>query len=169
MKLPFFLLSTAGIVLSSASFCARAASTPVVESNPAVAVCQAARSANEGSLRKRPKAVQNEGTTGVFVTCGLHGNGHTSIEDNSKTVVIYLLNIGAAPVTVSCTAVDASIGDITTTRSSTMAPNSVGQIVFVATDVDEQGRWATPAFSCSLPPGAGIRQLWHRFDQEIGE
>jgi len=48
------MLSATALTLCAGGFCAQAAATttPVTESNPAVLACQAARSANEGVLRK---------------------------------------------------------------------------------------------------------------------
>jgi hypothetical protein len=164
----FVMLPAAALALSGVSFCAHSATTPVVEATAAVMACQAARSANEGTLRKRPKAVQNEGTTSVFVSCGLHGNGDTGIGARTNKATVTLTNIGSAPVVVSCTAVDASTGIAAVTKSATIAAGLGYSMTFLATDLNTAGYWYTPAFSCVLPPNAGIKQIWHYFHQEIG-
>lgn len=162
------LVPATALALSGASFCAHSATTPVVEANSAVLACQAARSANEGALRKRPKAVQNEGTTSVFVSCGLHGNGFNGISPRTTSVIMSMLNIGPTPVIVSCTAVDSLTGAGTVTKSATIGAGSGYAMNFLATDLNSAGYWYSPAFSCVLPPNAGIKQIWHYFDQEIG-
>jgi len=169
MKLPLLLmLSASGVCLSAGSFDARAAITTVTEANPAVGVCQAARSANEGALRKRPMGVQNEGPSTVFVSCGLHGNGPAEgIGPYTSEVSFILLNIGTTPATVNCTAIDTAAHIIGATRSITVMPGQTPLLTFVGTDIASNRQWFSPAFSCSLAPGAGISEVWHHFAQQI--
>ena len=170
MKLPFLLISILGACFSLGSFDAQALVTFVTEANPAVGVCQAARSANEGVLRKRPMAVQNEGPTTVFVSCGLHGNGPAQgVGPYTSQVGFSLLNIGTTPATVNCTAIDTALHIIGATKSVTILPNQTPLLVFTANDIASNGQWFSPAFSCSLPPGAGISELWHNFAQQISD
>src|SRR5690606_38287655 len=69
-------------------------------------VCAAARPAFEGRVRKRPLALQNEGTATAFVSCappqftGIAGDPELGLQ-------IMLVNLGDAPATVNCTGVTA--------------------------------------------------------------
>jgi hypothetical protein len=72
-----------------------------------------------------------------------------------------LLNTGTAPATVNCTAIDTALHIIGATRLVTVMPNQTPQLTFVGTNIASNGQWFSPAFSCSLPPGAGISEIWH--------
>ena len=47
----------------------------------AVDRCQPALPTFDGSIRKRPKAVQNEGTSIAFITCGFSGDNFAANDD----------------------------------------------------------------------------------------
>src|SRR5690606_34316104 len=66
-------------------------------------VCAAALPAFEGLVRKRPRAIQNEGSTNAFVTCA--PPQFTEAADPGLGPSIVLVNHGAGAVTVACTGV----------------------------------------------------------------
>jgi hypothetical protein len=71
-------------------------------------VCQAALPSYEGQIRKRPLAIQNEGTAAAFITCSPSSLQYVPMQDFGHGV--FLANNSAASVTVNCTAVMGSGG-----------------------------------------------------------
>lgn len=166
-------LPAAVVALAALSTLPRADAALVAraENYPAVNVCQGALPSYEGLLRKRPKALQNEGGATSFVTCGLHGQGlASSIGPRAKRVSIYFINVGNAPVSTTCTAVEALGEERYVTKTTVTSPgNTQNAIGFTALELDPaNGWWRTPAISCSLPPGAGISTIWYHFEQDTG-
>lgn len=133
-------------------------------------VCQPALPAFDGSFRKRPLAMQNEGTSTAFVTCAFGGvfNGVPS----QKTLTIGFTNNTAAAITVNCTLVDAHAGVLTPTYfpKSISVPPAGSPVALLLWDFAENGgiRFTYPAASCALPPGTGVQVTNHTFDEEIG-
>lgn len=143
------------------------------ETSSAVKVCQGALPAFEGALRKRPKAIQNEGSSAAFVTCGTEGRGLSrTMSPNAKRLQLFFVSSAPSYANVTCTVVDA--GRLTTnaaySRTITVAPgNTQDSVLFVAADLDAvSGIWYIPAVSCALPPGVGISHLWYDFTEENG-
>ena len=99
-------------------------------------VCAAALPAFEGLVRKRPRAIQNEGSTNAFVTCA--PPQFTEAADPGLGPSIVLVNHGAGAVTVLASA---PIVCRTDGRQSA-AQFEVGQLV--SFDV-EPGATFTPA------------------------
>ena len=132
--------------------------------------CQGALPSFEGSLRKRPLAIQNEGTGDAFVTCAFEGsNGAT--RDTTQISVI-LRNLGPTAVNVSCTLVDGGIGLYTPsyfTKTVSVAPGATtnSAISWVAADNGGLG-FIYPAMSCNLPPGVAIPGTIRFFNEDVG-
>lgn len=126
-------------------------------------VCAAALPAFEGLVRKRPLALQNEGTATAFVSCappqftGIAGDPQLGLE-------ITLVNLGDAPATVNCTGVSAV----------PVAPLGGGEVIEyipLSATIPAGGRsslsWGESdgagdftSVSCGLPPGTGIGDVW---------
>lgn len=142
------------------------------ETSSAVKVCQGALPAFEGALRKRPKAIQNEGSSAAFVSCAIEGRGLSrTMSAHAKRLQLFFVSSAPGYNNVTCTVVDA--GQLTSnaaySRTITVAPgNTQDSVLFVATDLDANGRWFIPAVSCALPPGVGISHLWYDFTEENG-
>lgn len=119
--------------------------------------CQPALPAYDGNIRKRPLAVQNEGTTIAFVTCGM--KGAFAARPINRTVSITLANTSSTPVSATCTLVDGR--DL-----ALSSPVFLPKTILVATSLPSVFEWTAasnegrnfiyPAISCGLPPGIGI-------------
>lgn len=134
-------------------------------------VCQAALPSYEGQIRKRPLAIQNEGTAPAFVTCSPASLQFVAMASLGHG--IYLANASASEVTVNCTAVMGA-----STWSSEYAPKSVtlsagsGQMLYwTAADFPTNGPSNRTTFntSCQLAPGVGIRTIYVNQDFDIGD
>ena len=78
---------------------------------PAMA-CQAALPVFDGQIRKRPLAIQNEGTSNAFITCALRGRfgGTSATTGTSAFVTVGLINNTGSSRTATCTLVDGRNG-----------------------------------------------------------
>lgn len=130
--------------------------------------CQSALPVFDGNIRKRPQAVQNEGTGGAFVTCSYpSGEGRTSGGSATTRVWQYFINNSDAPVTINCTGVAGHPGDEADQfipKSLILNPDELDEISWLAEDFEgapavfpEQGNFS---ISCNLPPGAGLAQAY---------
>ena len=129
-------------------------------------VCQGALPAFDGLIRKRPLAVQNEGSADAFVTCALLNLGYNSGTHRISGGTLYLQNLGGGSRTVSCTAVNSSAvaapgSPLYATRSVSVPANANGstELAFLATDFPGAPFLLpgdTLSVSCNLPPGLGI-------------
>ena len=161
----------AGVVLAGQGFSTQARAVTVdrgLTANP-VTFCQAALPAYEGLIRKRPLAVQNEGTATAFVTCGFVNDATST---GTRKVFAYFLNNDSAARQVTCTLVTSVAGatNLYFTKSITIPANSTGQFLTWEAGVDTGGtyfsRWV--ALSCSLPVGTGIAYLASFHDSNVG-
>lgn len=159
---------TLALALAAASGSAHAvdASRDVISHGPAN--CQAALPVFDGQIRKRPRAIANEGTGMAFITCDFEGT------PNSLGVVtlagVRLQNRSSAPATVSCTLVQA-VGDIENgpsgTKSVAMAAGSTALLVWTAADFGGN-LLSSPAMSCGVPPGVEIYATKLTYNEAIG-
>ena len=134
----------------------------------APAYCNGALPSFEGALRKRPLAVQNEGTAPAFVTCGLATEGRAYFVE-----VVARSTVGTA-LTLTCTLVNGWDGGTTngySTKTVTL-PADGGRDGFgwQPQDFGNVGTFAHEALSvtCNLPAGANINSLYVDFRREIG-
>lgn len=119
--------------------------------------CQPALPAYDGNIRKRPLAVQNEGTSVAFVTCAM--KGAFAARPINSAVAITLVNTTAAPVSATCTLVDGRDLALSTPvfLSLTRTLSTSLPTVFEWTATSNGGsNFIYPALSCGLPPGIGI-------------
>ena len=137
----------------------------------AVASCQGNLPNSEGSLRKRPLAVANEGTTSAFVTCGFQDiNNNPS---GTQSVTVYFINNSAADVTVNCTLVNgilnAALFDITyLPKSIVVTAGNVNAVGWSAGADNEGTNFVAPSLSCALPGKTDLSLINHVFPEEIG-
>lgn len=161
----------AALTMTSASFAVQSAVIERQEVRLSADVCQPALPAFDGNIRKRPLAMQNEGTGNAFVTCGFGGvfNGVPS----QKTLSVGFTNITGAEIAVSCTLVNALAG----VQNPQFFPKSIAVppagapvtlLLWSATNDNGGTLFTYPAASCLLPPGVGVVNTLHTFDEEIG-
>ena len=134
------------------------------------ASCQAALPVFDGKIRKRPKAIANEGTSSAFITCDFDSinNGGTGFTD----IGIFFINRSGVAKTVNCTFVD-GIYDVAFSPSlvksvvmpTTTAPVSLG--VTAATD-NAGNNFTAPAISCEIPAGVEIAAVRGVYPEEVG-
>jgi hypothetical protein len=130
----------------------------------ASAVCQGALPAFETQIRKRPLAVQNEGTAAAFVTCSLNNAGSSSGTSRITQATVYLVNNNTGSRTLSCTGVSAAASPdpepLYAVKSVQVPGGSDGTALsFTADDFPGESFALTgDAFSvsCSITPGTGI-------------
>lgn len=162
-----FALATLAVLATGAT--ASAAPIDRTKMVMATSICQSALPVFDGVVRKRPMAVQNEGTTATFITCGLEGEYFGA--RHAREVYVHLTNLTASTVTVSCTLVDAGNG----LNAPTYLPKSAVLPANIPTwdmhwslaDSGGQG-FLYPAISCNLPPGTGIKGAGWIYREEIG-
>lgn len=135
----------------------------------ATSYCQTALPVFDGNVRKRPLAVQNEGSSNAFVTCSF-----TAQATDANLVTLIANNIGASPASLTCTAV---------TGLNTGANEYVVKTVVVPASGWQGMQWTGADFngspakipgiglfnvSCALPPGVGIGNSVIAFEEDIG-
>lgn len=132
--------------------------------------CQGALPAFAGTLRARPLALQNEGTTDAFVTCSLpfdDDNGEGATEINA----VFQNTTGAA-ITTSCTLVDGSLRIGTpyyVVKSVSIGANGTAELTFLANDYANPSTLITrPNLSCQLPSGLGLAYVYFYGPRQIG-
>lgn len=158
------LLASAAIA-ALASPSAATAGTPL-ESQVVMAAgtCQSALPVFDGVIRKRPLAVQNEGNSSAFITCGMEGV--LDAFPVTSLVTVAFTNTADVEVIINCTLVDggsAFSSPIYLLNSIKLAPNApLGIITWTAAD-NAGSNFIYPSVSCSLPPGAGIVAVGREF------
>lgn len=132
-------------------------------SQPA-ARCQGALPAFETAIRKRPLAIQNEGTSSSFITCGFEFDSYEAIDNSALMVDTYFTNNTAAPVSLTCTAVTGwQTGDNEfVSLTEVIAPGAQSEnMVWYAEDFAGGGlATGLVAISCNLPVGVGVNDTY---------
>jgi hypothetical protein len=130
----------------------------------ATANCQGALPNFEGAIRKRPLAVQNEGSAASFVSCSFSSEYDTEAQRPVSYFGAFFTNGSATARTVTCTGVAGyDTGDNTyVSKSVTVAPNRLEQadIFFVPGDIGGAGYYPLVSMSCNIPPGVGINDTY---------
>ena len=142
----------------------------------ATGVCQAALPAFEGQIRKRPLAVQNEGSANAFVSCSLFSPGAPAtsfLHGAIYAVILTLDNDRPDPVDVTCTLVVGASRSPWTRyfpRTVTLPANSTYNQIAWSQDPDFDGGMVNPSpgISCNLEPGVGIADTTVYYNEEIG-
>jgi hypothetical protein len=134
----------------------------------APAHCQGALPNFEGALRKRPLALQNEGTSSAFVTCAIPTQGRVS----GLEVYVSTHNGTSSPVT--CTAVTGWKGGTNHYVPKTVETDASGEwaVFFWAPGDFVPDATAFPngyiALSCNLAPGTGLNDFWVYSSETVG-
>lgn len=137
--------------------------------------CQGALPNFEGSLRKRPLAVANEGTTTAFVTCGIHIPSIFSVGGATNPGMdhawVGFRNRSGADVTVNCSLVESN-GDGTAqasiAKSITVAAGGFTEAQWDGTADHAGTNFRLPAFSCALPPATDITHIIYNYTMDVG-
>jgi hypothetical protein len=171
MRLPNYITCPAFLLLIGATTGATAAEVETSYFSHAAANCQSALPVFDGNIRKRPKALANEGTSIAFVTCAFE---QTPTPPNKIVRVIQLaLNRGGVARTVSCTLVDGIRDEVLSpshTQTVTLNGNGVwAALVWDADLMNEGTNYTSPALSCSLPPGVELSGTAIDVLREIGD
>ena len=147
----------------------------VFGTNPA-GICQGALPAFETAIRKRPLAIQNEGSTTAFITCSFTSQGEWGGSARNPTrVSVFVNNASGAAVPLSCTGVT---GYATQSSSHYVVKQvnltaGTGQHVMNWVPADfQEGATLFPSglfsISCGLPPGVAINDSYVHFSEEVG-
>jgi len=122
----------------------------------AQASCDPALPVYDANVRQRPLAIQNEGVTPGFVTCGFAVDENA---DNVRDFGVQVRNRSLVTQTVTCTAVvgDDRNGADYYAKSITLAPGAAGVLSWIAAQNGENDGWDGPVgSSCLLPPGTSL-------------
>jgi len=159
------VLASALLTLIIASAPAAAVDEDMETAANATANCQGALPNFEGSIRKRPLGVQNEGTALSFVTCSFSTEYDVLDIAQISYLGAFFSNSTASPVTVTCTAVagfekyEANVYISKSVSVPANAPESTA-LYFQPGDNGGQGYYPIVSMSCALPPGVGIHDTY---------
>lgn len=167
MNCILFHLGTAAIVAGLGMVHeAHAATSPRLNFQNAAGFCQPALPAYEGSIRKRPTAVANEGSSNAFVSC----SSLTQAEDSTGMSEIYLVlyNRTAAPINATCSLVHSyQAGGTIIPKTLSIPANDRAFFQWTAAEVGFPSiRFAN--WSCNLPPGVDVGYSWFMYSEEVG-
>ncbi|MEN1956906.1 hypothetical protein [Luteimonas changyuni] len=166
----------AALVVAAPAFSldARSAEVSRYDFQGAAAICQPATAAYGQSVRSRPLAVVNEGTSNTFVTCALRGDPRPGGRGAMKVLVETGAPVGRNGI-VSCTFVDGTqhgnvVDAVYRTKSASVAAGSRGvtltwQPVEIAGAPEHIFR---PAVQCMLSPGIALHYLSVTYDEDVG-
>lgn len=134
--------------------------------NPA-GICQAALPAFEGQIRKRPLAIQNEGSSNAFVTCAF------TSQAEATSVIMYFAGVDNVAREITCTGVTGFNKGLNQFVTKTIAlPASVSSSMTWSPADFSGGSSTFPdarfSVSCNLTPGVGINDSGIGFNEEVG-
>lgn len=156
----------AGLTLAVAATYSVPVTAQTIHSNASqpAARCQGALPAFETAIRKRPLAIQNEGTTPSFITCGFEFDAGDAIDNSALMVDTYFTNNTAAPVSLTCTAVTGwQTGDNEfVSLTEVIQPGAQSEeMAWFAEDFTGGGMASgLVAISCALPVGVGVNDTY---------
>lgn len=136
----------------------------------ATAFCQPALPTFDGNIRKRPLAVQNEGSSNAFITCSLLAQGLNTI----TLAGIYAASNDGAAHSLTCTGITGyNTGTNEAVVKTVELPASGGQVQLVWEAGDFDGAPAVfPSslfnVSCNLAPGVGLNDIYTSFSEDVG-
>lgn len=139
-----------------------------LDTNAAVAACRAALPAYQEQLRFRPLSVQNEGNTGVFVTCAFE-NAHVQA-GVTPAVGIVFRNDGNVDRTSDCTLIDSTSlvsGPYWRFSGLELPAATAGIEVELRVSAVPPYSLHSTAVSCRLPPGTGIAAVWREYVEQV--
>lgn len=175
MKLATTIAGLTLAVAATYSIPATAQSLHANSSQP-VARCQGALPAFETAIRKRPLAIQNEGSTASYVTCGFEFDSGAAVDNASFLVDTYFTNNTDAVATVTCSGVTGYAGGENeyVSMSAELEPNGSGgegNLYWFDSDFEGGGMQSgLVAINCRLPAGVGINDtyvFWEEADAPV--
>jgi hypothetical protein len=126
----------------------------------APAHCQGALPNFEGALRKRPLALQNEGTSNAFVTCAIPTQGRVD------GLEVYGSSHAGVAGNVDCTLVSGYKGGTNNYIPKSMTTTADGEWAgsyWDGSDFPGEPELMPSSFiavSCNLAPGTGLNDFW---------
>ena len=130
--------------------------------------CTGALPTFEGSLRKRPKAIGNEGTTTAFVTCSAVANDLSS--EKPQQVFASFTNNTSISVNVNCSLIngDAFYGSIATPQTMSLPPGTLTYMEWSPVSPAPTLPNYSANISCALPPGVELDIFGQVINEDIG-
>jgi hypothetical protein len=135
----------------------------------ASARCQGALPGFAGTIRMRPLAAANIGSSPVFVSCGwLSDQSNTSVD----SMGLYARTSGGVDVSLSCTAsVGYATGSVlySTKAVTLLADGSQDSIYWYGSDFGGSIDPVEPlSVSCQLPAGAELNDMYFNYQEDVG-
>lgn len=136
----------------------------------ATGACQSALPVFDGQIRKRPLAVQNEGTASAFITCSFLGEESSLPTGGAQAITLYANNQTANNINLACTLVAGQVGSpVFLPKTITMPPNSsFNGFVWTAADNGGQSLGVIGNVSCSLPVMTGLSLSIVAYQEDVG-
>jgi len=129
----------------------------------ATAYCQSALPVFDARIRKRPLAVQNDGSTSAYVTCSFPGQ--------FEAITGITINFASdSPASLTCTGVSGTGG--APARYSVKSVDLVNNWQYALTWEPYDFADTSIIFfsvSCNLPPGVGIQDSYISFTEDVGQ
>lgn len=127
-------------------------------------VCTGALPTFEGALRKRPKAIANEGSSAAFVTCSMPSD---ATGPRPLSVTPWFTNTTAASVSITCTLVEGSASDGSYFSTNTKV-FTAGLSDGIPITMNPTGTTRAMSISCALPPGVALTTYNVSGYEEVG-
>lgn len=164
----FTVLSVvAALALCTAATTDVLASPAVISSGPAN-YCKPALPAFDGQVRTRPLAVQNEGNSTAFVTCSMGSVREFGSGADTEEYEVTVSNNSAQQMEIICTAVAGRAGAPgtidTSTKGVSLAPGFGALLQWSNADFDGVAIPLVVSYSCALPPGGAINDMYVLYD-----
>jgi hypothetical protein len=127
----------------------------------AVESCQGSLPSFEGSLRKRPLAISNEGSSSAFVSCSMAAD--LASPSGVTAVAALFTNRTAAAVTVNCTLVSgvaAPFGaPVYLPKALPVAANSASVVAWTSAADNGGDAFVLANLNCTVPVGVEINTV----------
>jgi len=122
----------------------------------AVGACQASLPSYDASLRKRPLGIRNEGSSNVFISCGVQWG---FVAYSNDLDFVYATNQNPEPVDLTCTMVSGPYPGLAAymPKTVTLAAHSTGLLDWTETFNTYFN------MSCDVPPGVEINVVGAKF------
>lgn len=165
--------SVAGLVVSMAASIAASDANAVTSfrelSANATSYCQTALPTFDGQVRKRPLAVQNEGTSNAFITCSFTRHFNSAA---ATSITVYAQNNSAAAKDLTCTLVTghATESNQFVAKTVNLLPGGAQKFMqWLPVDFNG-GSFPDSQYSmtCNLLPGVGLNDSYLDFDEDVG-
>jgi hypothetical protein len=169
-------VATAALTLTAglAAFSAEAVTKSRTFSSNAVALCQSALPVFDGLIRKRPLAVQNEGTSNAFVTCAFTSEDDGGVPYVTTDYTIWARSNDGVAHDLSCTGVTGHAtgsNEYVVKTVNLPADGSQRALVWSGADFADHAPtidYFTFAASCNLSPGVGLNDTYVNFTEDVG-